>query len=418
MSQGNKKPERIKTFQDMANAMGVKKDGGGRSTGHEHKTPLKNKDYKGNSGKEKGRNNNPGNRDHRDGQDGERGNMGIFLPLPNDVTSTIQGKWYECENFSLLFHRYIPFDEKWKITNKEDRWKKLRDQGNALRKDEMVLQFLHRQKFLKDTLIKEHGQENVQVLKGETVWRLAIGLGNAGPLETGITLHRLYGIPYLPGTAIKGVCRSWKLNQIADWLEIPRLSPEQIKNKIKSPFKVLESILTTACHPGKERDFEEKVKDKWEGLKKILRSCGKIDGPVLNDEIKWETLFKEEGLEAHLFCPIFGSQDEKGNIVFYDAYLLSTDKNLFEMDIINVHYQPYYQDPANNPPADYYNPVPNNFLTIPAGVKFRILLTVRHGGKDLLKTSSEWVKAALSDFGIGAKTAVGYGEMKIGSGGT
>jgi CRISPR-associated protein Cmr6 len=34
---------------------------------------------------------------------------------------------------------------------------------------------------------------------------LAIGLGDASPLEVGLTIHHTYGTPYLPGSAIKGL---------------------------------------------------------------------------------------------------------------------------------------------------------------------------------------------------------------------
>lgn len=40
---------------------------------------------------------------------------------------------------------------------------------------------------------------------GETVGPLAIGLGNASPTEVGLTLHHTYGVPFLPGTALKGL---------------------------------------------------------------------------------------------------------------------------------------------------------------------------------------------------------------------
>jgi CRISPR-associated protein Cmr6 len=36
-------------------------------------------------------------------------------------------------------------------------------------------------------------------------WRLAIGLGIESVLETGITLHRTYGTPLIPGSALKGL---------------------------------------------------------------------------------------------------------------------------------------------------------------------------------------------------------------------
>lgn len=40
-------------------------------------------------------------------------------------------------------------------------------------------------------------------------WRLIVGLGNESVYETSITLHHIYGIPYIPGQAVKGVVRSW-----------------------------------------------------------------------------------------------------------------------------------------------------------------------------------------------------------------
>ncbi len=36
---------------------------------------------------------------------------------------------------------------------------------------------------------------------------LAIGIGRSSPLEVGINLHHTYGMPMIPGSAIKGVCR-------------------------------------------------------------------------------------------------------------------------------------------------------------------------------------------------------------------
>ncbi|ATY85128.1 type III-B CRISPR module RAMP protein Cmr6 [Kyrpidia spormannii] len=39
----------------------------------------------------------------------------------------------------------------------------------------------------------------------EVEGRLVVGLGSASPLETGLTLHHTYGIPYVPATALKGL---------------------------------------------------------------------------------------------------------------------------------------------------------------------------------------------------------------------
>ncbi|GEM88338.1 type III-B CRISPR module RAMP protein Cmr6 [Meiothermus granaticius] len=44
-------------------------------------------------------------------------------------------------------------------------------------------------------------------LEATTRTPLAIGLGNASPIENGLALHHTYGTPYLPGSALKGLLR-------------------------------------------------------------------------------------------------------------------------------------------------------------------------------------------------------------------
>jgi CRISPR-associated protein Cmr6 len=47
------------------------------------------------------------------------------------------------------------------------------------------------------------------------------GMGERTPGENGLTLHPVYGVPYLPGTSLKGILRAWVLSQDwgADWRE-------------------------------------------------------------------------------------------------------------------------------------------------------------------------------------------------------
>lgn len=44
-----------------------------------------------------------------------------------------------------------------------------------------------------------------QIRTAKTRGRLVVGLGGEGVLETSITLHRTYGVPYIPGSALKGL---------------------------------------------------------------------------------------------------------------------------------------------------------------------------------------------------------------------
>lgn len=47
----------------------------------------------------------------------------------------------------------------------------------------------------------------------ETDWRLIVGLGAASVYETSMTLHHVYGIPYIPGSSVKGVLRNYLINK-------------------------------------------------------------------------------------------------------------------------------------------------------------------------------------------------------------
>ncbi|HXG24882.1 MAG TPA: RAMP superfamily CRISPR-associated protein, partial [Chthonomonadales bacterium] len=45
-------------------------------------------------------------------------------------------------------------------------------------------------------------------LEAVTAGSLAVGLGNESPLEVGLSIHHTYGMPVIPGSAIKGLCRA------------------------------------------------------------------------------------------------------------------------------------------------------------------------------------------------------------------
>lgn len=42
-----------------------------------------------------------------------------------------------------------------------------------------------------------------------TLGRLVCGLGSDSPIETGITLHHTYGMPFIPGSSLKGIASSY-----------------------------------------------------------------------------------------------------------------------------------------------------------------------------------------------------------------
>jgi CRISPR-associated protein Cmr6 len=46
--------------------------------------------------------------------------------------------------------------------------------------------------------------------------RMAVGLGDESALETSVTLHRTYGVPYIPGSALKGLAASFARNRLGN----------------------------------------------------------------------------------------------------------------------------------------------------------------------------------------------------------
>lgn len=125
----------------------------------------------------------------------------------------------------------------------------------------------------------------------------------------------------------------------------------------------------------------------------------------------------DEGLIKKIFGPKDSANAHVGEIIFLPAFPCpDLNQALFEIDVMTPHYTQYYGNPTpDNPPADWYSPVPIPFITVPAGVRycFRIADRAGFGRKEsdspLLKEAKAILRSALTDHGVGAKTAVDYG---------
>ncbi|RLI85592.1 MAG: type III-B CRISPR module RAMP protein Cmr6 [Archaeoglobales archaeon] len=106
---------------------------------------------------------------------------------------------------------------------------------------------------------------------------------------------------------------------------------------------------------------------------------------------------------------IFGYSEEgrasMGSVIFHDAYpIKSSDKGLIlEPDVIT----PIYKDRGEEHLA---SPNPILFLTIARGVKFNFLLASKSDAD--LNIAEKCLRRAL-EYGIGAKTLVGYSIFKV-----
>jgi CRISPR-associated protein Cmr6 len=267
------------------------------------------------------------------------------------------------KNPSLVFGKFIPES----LVDREEKENKDKYLNLFIKeferiKNDYVSALLKRVK----KTIKEDFQKNGFITQNFSCvlsWRLVIGLGASHPQETSMTLHHIYGIPYIPGSAVKGVTKHWA---------VLRLAEEYVK-KGKNIEEAIEAV-SKALEEGKE----------LEELKEIN----------LNPEITFQDLIK-----------IFGTQKEEGKVIFFDAY---PDENIeFKINIMNPHYPKYYGE--GEPPADWQNPVPIKFLTVE---KTKFLFYLASRDKDLLTKAENLLKDALKNYGIGAKTSLGYGVFE------
>jgi CRISPR-associated protein Cmr6 len=58
--------------------------------------------------------------------------------------------------------------------------------------------------------------QGAQTRKASVKGRMIIGLGDESVLETSITLHKTYGIPYIPGSALKGLAASYARQRLGE----------------------------------------------------------------------------------------------------------------------------------------------------------------------------------------------------------
>src|SRR4051812_7426482 len=185
----------------------------------------------------------------------------------------------------------------------------------------------------------EEMKPETQTLEATVVGRMVVGLGAESILETSIALHRTYGVPYIPGSALKGLAAAAAHKHLAD--------------------------------------------SDWR----------KVTG---------------EGTMGESHRLLFGDTTSSGYVTFHDAlWIPEGERLLLDLDVMTVHH-PYYYQGEDLPPADWDNPNPVAFLS----TRGRFLLAVT-GFEKWATAALEILTETLEQDGVGAKTAAGYGRMKV-----
>jgi CRISPR-associated protein Cmr6 len=188
----------------------------------------------------------------------------------------------------------------------------------------------------------------------------ATGLGNEHPLENGFSFLTPYGLPYLPGSGVKGVIR-----------------------------KAAEELASG--------EWGEEARQGWNAA--VIRS---LFGPGEEDDTR-------------------DSNPQQGALRFWDVIptppaAIKNDKALLTVEIMTPHLSEYYK--GNDTPNTSLTPTPLNFLAVAAEARFTFHVECNPARLDtsLQANWQQLIEAAFTHagkwLGFGAKTAVGYGRMK------
>lgn len=138
--------------------------------------------------------------------------------LPREIDAVLQTCYPgdlipENSNLRLLLHKHVPKDV---IINKAgDRTAWLRNIASRYKvKKELVEAARHRWQGYIDAL-----QANFVSMSID--WRMVVGLGGNSVFETDMTLHPLYGLPIIPGSALKGLTRAWVNTEKKEKSQVP-----------------------------------------------------------------------------------------------------------------------------------------------------------------------------------------------------
>ena len=321
--------------------------------------------------------------------------------VPKDTSEILSNQEYIIDNFNLELNK-LPRQEgdKFQFYKSGKFSPEFEPKPNFPKA--LISQIVNNEKSIAKSLFKD--DDSSKIINFKPNWRIIVGLGGESVYETSITLHHIYGIPYIPASSIKGVVRSWIINMVFGNPE-SEIVPQDEKqlSYVNAEYRAFQN--ESFCYVfGCPAEFDKVIFEN--GIPKTKRINNKDIRVTKKIKTKLAQLWSEKNKKftGHI-----------GKVIFLDAFPITEPK--IEVDIMNVHYPNYYNDSnGNTAPTDTQNPNPIPFLTV-AKTDFQFIIGTKD--KNLAyfeiagKTISDWLKEALSVNGIGAKTAVGYGRFNV-----
>jgi CRISPR type III-B/RAMP module RAMP protein Cmr6 len=200
--------------------------------------------------------------------------------------------------------------------------------------------------------LRNRHQQHYREFKLYNITRLAMALGRASVLENvGLAANPITGLPIIPGSSLKGLLATWIC-----WRG-NTINPDQQDQ----PLSFRDNVATD------RRSFLDHTRD--------------------------------------LALRILGSDDPEhpaaGEIIFVGAFPVVNPSLKLEVEVLTPH--------------TTGQPVPSFFLTIAPGAAWRFIIiakeTLSADWFNILDATEALLKEALTQIGIGAKTAAGYGRF-------
>ncbi|MBI2566728.1 MAG: type III-B CRISPR module RAMP protein Cmr6 [Candidatus Schekmanbacteria bacterium] len=217
--------------------------------------------------------------------------------------------------------------------------------------------------------------------------RLLVGHGNSSAIDLGITVHHTWGVPVIPGSALKGL--------VAHFVDTV-YGPDD------------------AALPPWEQPDTELARADYQGVTWRDRRVERGPGAV------YRALFgaPEAGADEAMRAQGFDAGASSGLVMFHDALYVpnsGTDDSPFVADVLTVHQKAYYDGSGGSWPNDYDSPNPVAFLTVRPGARVLFALS---GPADWTELTERLLIDALKKWGVGGKTSAGYGRFVTAEKGT
>lgn len=245
-----------------------------------------------------------------------------------------------------------------------------------------------------------------------TLWRMVVGWATNPALEVGLTLDHLYGFPYVPGSAVKGLLHRMAELELCD--RVPALPaedqapPSELRTAVGEALHV--RALFGSVHVRSGQGEPPSALVALEGWRHRARRLARTPGGEA-----WKDLLP--GLEA-----VCSDTAAGGMVTCFDAVptpdSFEQDRKLLTVDVLTPH------DPKPNPIL---------FLAVRDGALFELRYRLAPWPSDEPRDPGEtaraealagidretalerirgWLVQGLTEHGLGGKTSAGYGYFR------